>query len=62
MDEVKSASISQNRLTFKELPFNTLFYVTVFGHYAYIAHNNSVTTSVRTLDHKGMYVQVHTPV
>ena len=58
MDELASVIITQNQHTFNELPFNTLFYVTVFSHYAYVSLNNSVTTSVRTMDHKGMYVQV----
>ena len=56
MDELVSAIISKNQHTFNELSFNTLFYVTVFSHYAYVSLNNSVTTSVRTMDLKGTYV------
>ena len=55
MDEFASVKFTHNQHTFNELSFNTLFYVTVFSHYAYASLNNSVSTSVRTMDHKGMY-------
>ena len=55
MDELERSIISNNQLDFNELPYNTLFYVTVLGHNVITALSNSVTTSVRTLDLKGMY-------
>ena len=55
MDELARGRISHNQYTFNGLSFNTLFYVTVFSNNAYVAHSNSVTTSVRTMDRKGMY-------
>ena len=57
MNELYSVRIASNQHTFDGLSFNTLFYVTVFSHYAYVAHSNSVTTSVRTMDLKGTYTK-----
>ena len=57
MNELDSAMLSLQQYTFSELSFNTLFYVTVFSHYALVYLNNSVTTSVRTMDHKGTYTK-----
>ena len=57
MDELDSAVITKDQHTFNKLPFNTLFYVTVFSHHAYLAFVNSFTTSVRTLDLKGTYTK-----
>ena len=58
MDELDSALLSVNQHTFSGLSFNILFYVTIFSHYAFVPLNDSVTTFVRTLDRKGMYVRV----
>ena len=55
MDELAIFITSQNRRSFSGLPYNTLFYVTVFGHNTIVALSNSVTTSVKTLDLKGIY-------
>ena len=54
MDELVTLSISNNQRNFSGLSFDTLYYVTVFSHNAIIALSNSITTSVRTLDLKGM--------
>ena len=61
MDELVSFITTQNQRSFSELSFNTLFYVTVFSHS--VAFSNSVTTTVRTMDLKGMYTKgkhIHT--
>ena len=58
MDELASVIINKNQHTFSGLSNNTLFYVTVFSHYAYVDLINFVNTSVRTMDLKGMYIQV----
>ena len=56
MDELYSIKTTNNKQRkFNELPFNTLFYVTVLSHNVIRALSNSFTTSVRTLDLKGMY-------
>ena len=57
MDELTNIIITSNQHTFNGLPFNALFYVTVFSYYAHVALSNSVTTSVRTMDLKGMYAK-----
>ena len=55
MDELHNIITSNEQRKFNELPFNTLFYVTVLSHNVIAALSNSFTTSVRTLDLKGMY-------
>ena len=63
MDELASFITNRSQRTFSGLSLNTLFYVTVVSHYAHVAHSNSVTTSVRTIDLKVTYaksIRIHT--
>ena len=55
MDELDSIITSNKQRSYNDLPYDTLYYVTVISHNAIVALSNSVTTSVKTLNLKGMY-------